>query len=108
MKKIIATALSLLMSFSLFACSKDVGTDKKENSNEMAWTVKNITHTDSNGETKTLYTGEFKDNSFSMNYLTQIEPGQINRESMVYVFESDILTKYRTESQEFNLELSSS
>lgn len=71
----------------------------------MAWTVKNITHTDSNGETKTLYTGEFKDNSFSMNYLTQIEPGQINRESMVYVFESDILTKYRTESQEFNQEI---
>ena len=41
MKKIIATALSLLMSFSLFACSKDAGTDNKDNSDtEMAWTVK--------------------------------------------------------------------
>ena len=102
MKKITATILSVLMSFSLFACSKDAGTDNKDSDNEMAWTVKTITHTDYDGETKTLYTGEFKDNSFSMNYLTQIEPGQINRESMVYVFESDILTKYRTESQQSN------
>lgn len=55
MKKIIATALSLLMSFSLFACSKDTqtsGNNENNNSNtEMVWTAKTGTYTFSDGTT---------------------------------------------------------
>ena len=54
MKKIIATALSLLMSFSLFACSKDTQTSVKDennnNNNTMNTNLNNsrIDHTNTN------------------------------------------------------------
>lgn len=51
MKKITATILSVLMSFSLFACSKDAGTDNKDNSGKMVWTVKSASYTYSTGAT---------------------------------------------------------
>ena len=101
MKKITATILSVLMSFSLFACSKDAGTDNKDNSGEMVWTVKSASYTYSTGATSVVYTGELKNNSFIMNNLRELRENEVNRNSMILEFESDILEKVRYESQNF-------
>ena len=97
MKKITATILSVLMSFSLFACSKDAGTDNKDNSGEMVWTVKSASYTYSTGATSVVYTGELKNNSFIMNNLRELRENEVNRNSMILEFESDILEKVRYE-----------
>lgn len=109
MKKIIATALSLLMSFSLFACSKDTqtsGNNENNNSNtEMVWTAKTGTYTFSDGTTSVVYSGELKEDEFIMSYYSEMYRGKPDRQSMIFEYESDIITKIRTESQDFEKEV---
>lgn len=105
MKKIIATGLSLLMSFSLFACSKDTqtsGNNENNNSNtEMAWTVKTATYTYPTGMSIKSYTAELNGSTFTMNDLRELREGEVDRNSMILEFESDILEKVRYESQDY-------
>ncbi len=93
------------MSFSLFACSKDTqtsGNNENNNSNtEMAWTVKTATYTYPTGMSTKSYTAELNGSTFTMNDLRELREGEVDRNSMILEFESDILEKVRYESQDY-------
>jgi len=109
MKKIVVLLLSFVMIFSLAACSKNngqsaVGSGNKDDG-EMVWTVKSVKYTYSSGYSYICYTGELKDSSFSMNKFRELRQGETDRSSMIFEFDSNGITKYREEAQDYGEEV---
>lgn len=103
MKKISLFLVAVMLLLSLAACGKDGATAGKGqmNNGEKVWTVKTATYTYPTGFETVSYTAELKDDTFIMNNLRELKKGEVDRNSMIFEFDSNGITKVIEEEQDF-------
>lgn len=101
MKKLCLVLVSIFMIASLAACGKEDAGKGGMNNGEKVWTVTKATYTNPSGMSSVCYTGELKNDSFIMSYLTERKKGEVNRDSMIFQYDANGISKIIEEGQDY-------